>query len=94
MGNITRLKPAIVKILKKNGVVRAGIFGSFAKGKAKKNSDIDLLIQFKGQKSLLDLVGLQQELEEKFGRKFDLLTYKSINYLLKDSILGSEVRIL
>lgn len=94
MNSINRIKPSLVKILKKNGVVKAGVFGSFAKGKPKKSSDIDLLVKFKGRKSLLDLVGLQQELEEKFGKKFDLLTYNSISYLLKDAILKEEVRIL
>ena len=49
----------IAFILRKNGVVKAGIFGSYARGEAKKNSDIDILIKFKGSKSLFDLSGLK-----------------------------------
>ncbi len=81
-------------LLKQNGVVKAGIFGSYARGEQRKNSDVDMLIKFKGRKSLFDLVGLEQELEEVLGKKVDLLTYQSINYLIKDRILKEEIRIL
>ena len=60
---LKRIKKIIIPILKKNGVVKAGIFGSYAHGEAKKKSDVDILIQVRKKKfSLFDLVGLQQEL--------------------------------
>lgn len=68
----------------------AAIFGSFARGDAKKTSDVDILINFRGQKSLMDLVRLQFELEKKIGRKVDLLTYKAIHPLLKGIILNEQ----
>lgn len=78
-----------------NGVKRAAIFGSFARGEARKNSDIDLLIEFRGKKkSLLDLVDLKFKLEEKLGRKVDLVTYNSLHHLLRDRILAEQVIIL
>ena len=68
----------IVSILKKNGVTKAAIFGSYARGDAKKNSDIDILI--KPPTGIgLGFVGIKLELEEKLGRKVDLLTYNSIH---------------
>ncbi len=91
--NLMNFKKKAVPILKRNNVVRAGVFGSFARGEARKNSDIDILIEFHGRKSLLDLVGVKQELEETTKRKVDVLTYKSIHPLLKDIILKEEVRI-
>ncbi len=93
---INSLKKIIVPILKKNDVVEAGIFGSYARGEQKKGSDIDILIRYnkKKKKSLLDLVGLKQELEEKLKKNIDLLTYDSINPLLKKYILTDEVKIL
>lgn len=91
---LKKLKPKIVKILKENDVARAGIFGSYARGEAKKNSDIDILIKFKGRKSLFDLVGLEIELKKKLKKNVDLLTYNSINHLLKERILNDEVRII
>ena len=91
---IMNLKKKIIPILKRNNVVKAGIFGSFARGEAKKSSDIDILIEVKAKKfSLLDLIRLEMELEKKLKRKVDLLTYKSIHPLLKNRILSEEVRI-
>lgn len=87
-------KQKLVRILKNNNVAKAGLFGSQAKGTAKKNSDVDLLISFRGSKSLLDLIGLKQELEDSFKKKFDVITYKSIHPLLRDSILKEEVKII
>lgn len=80
--------------LKKNGVIKAGIFGSYVTGKARKESDIDLLVEFSGKKSLLDLAGLKIELENKLKKKVDILTYNSLHPLLKERILQEEKRIL
>jgi predicted nucleotidyltransferase len=83
-----------VPILKKNGVVKAGIFGSAARKKLKKTSDIDFLIKFKRGKSLLDLVRLKHRLEDKLKREVDLVTYGSIHPLLKERIMNEEIKIL
>ncbi|HLD80138.1 MAG TPA: nucleotidyltransferase family protein [Candidatus Nanoarchaeia archaeon] len=91
---VQRIAKIVVPILKKNDVVKAGIFGSYARGEAKKRSDVDMLIQFKGRKSYFDLVGLEQDLKDHLGKKVDLLTYKSVNPLLKKYIFKDEVRIL
>jgi len=92
---LRQFKKIVVPILKRNYVVKAGIFGSFARGEAKRKSDIDILIKVKAKKfSLLDLVGLELELEKILGRDVDLLTYKGINPLLKERILKEEVRII
>lgn len=65
----------------KAGVKRAAIFGSFARGDATEESDIDLLIEFKGkEKSLLDLAALKIKLEESLGRNVDLLIILYILY--------------
>lgn len=92
--DVGKIKEKILPILRRNGVSRAGIFGSYARGGQKKGSDIDLLVEFSERKSLFDLVGLKLDLEEKLNKKFDVLTYNSLNYLLKDQILKEEVRIL
>jgi predicted nucleotidyltransferase len=74
--------------------VRAGIFGSYARGEEKKRSDIDFLVKVTGNKSLLDIVKLQLVLEQSLGRKVDLLEYDEISPYLKKRILSEEVRIL
>ncbi len=91
--SISSIKRKIIPILKKNDVVKAGIFGSYATGEAKKNSDIDILIQ--PPKGIgLGFIGIKLELEEKLGKKVDLLTYRSVHPYLKKYILGGEVRII
>jgi len=91
---IDKYKDLILEILKKHDVKRASLFGSIVRKKMTNESDIDLLVEFFGDKSLLDLVRLQIELEEKLKRKFDVLTYNSIHPLLKDQILSEQVEIL
>lgn len=77
-------------ILKRQGVIRAAFFGSIARGEADKKSDVDLLVKLSGDKTLLDLVGLKLEIEEKLDRKVDILTYNGINRRLKDIILNEQ----
>jgi len=84
----------IVSILKRYDVKRASFFGSFARGEAKKDSDIDILVEFRGNKSLLDLVKLEMELEKVLKKKVDIITYNSIHPLLKDIISKDEKVIL
>ena len=92
VNEINKVKPKIVKILKEHKIKKAGIFGSYATGDQKKDSDIDILIEFNG--SLLVLVGIEMEIKKALRKKVDLLTYKGISPYLKDRILREEVRIL
>ncbi len=90
---IATIAKIIIPILKRRGIKRAGIFGSYARGEATKKSDVDILIQAPHGMGF-GFVGVQLELEEKLGKKVDLITYKSINPYLKKYILSDEVRIL
>jgi uncharacterized protein len=90
---LEKLKPKIIKILKKNGIKKAGIFGSYARGENKKGSDIDLLV-FPPKGMGLGFIGIQLELEDKLKKKVDLLSYRAIHPLLKERILRDEVRII
>jgi hypothetical protein len=90
---IKLLKKKIVPILKKNNVVKAGIFGSFARGEEKKNSDVDILIETSKPMGFA-FAGIQFKLEKKLGKKVDLLTYNSIHPFLKNRILLEEIKII
>ena len=90
---IKEIKKKIIKILKKNNVVRAGIFGSYATGEQKKNSDIDILVEF-SKPIGFGFAGIELELEKKLNKSVDLLTYKAIHPLLKKRILNEEIRII
>jgi len=91
---LQQIAKVAVPILKRNGVVKAGIFGSYARGEAKKKSDVDLLVKTKKNMGLLEFAGLKVKLEEKLHRKVDLVEYETIKPLIKKEILADEVRIL
>lgn len=90
---VKQIAKIVVPILKKNKVSKAAVFGSYARGDVKKTSDVDLLVQ-PPRGMGLQFVGLKLELEEKLGRKVDLLTYASISPYIKRHIMTDKVRIL
>jgi len=77
--NKEKLLRTIVEGLKKEGAVKIGLFGSYARGEQKRKSDIDILVKFAKPKSLLEFVGIEQELSEKTGKKIELLTEEFIS---------------
>ena len=81
----------IVRILKRCGARKIAIFGSYARGEEKPDSDVDVIVEFSGRKSLLDIVGIEQELSDELGNKVDLLTEKSISPYLIDRIRNEMV---
>jgi uncharacterized protein len=93
--SINQIKSKIKNILKKYKVTKAGIFGSYARGEQKKNSDIDILVEINNPNmSLLDFVGLKLDLEEVLDKKVDLVEYSTIKPLIKKHILNEEIRII
>jgi len=90
---LNKLKPKIIEILKKNHIKKAGIFGSYARGDFKKNSDIDILVE--PPKNIgFGFIGIEMDLEKSLNKKVDLITYKYISPYLRDKILKEEIRIL
>jgi predicted nucleotidyltransferase len=83
----------LIDVSRQNKVSMIGIFGSMARGEAKKKSDIDLLVRFSKRKSLLAVVRLECELSEALGRKVDLLTESAISPYLRERIL-KEMRVV
>ena len=59
----------LIEICSQNGVAEVGVFGSFARGEANEQSDIDLLVRFSSRKSLLDMVALERQLSAALGRQ-------------------------
>jgi predicted nucleotidyltransferase len=91
---IEEVKEKVVPILQRYGASRAGVFGSVARGKLHRRSDVDILVELGRDLSLLDVVGIQQELEDALGRRVDLVEYETIKPRIRERILAEEVRIL
>ncbi|GEM_PF-289553 len=91
----------IRRVLRKNDVKRAHLFGSYARGDAHRKSDVDLLIEFRGSKSLFDLSGLKIDLEDSLSLPVDVVTYRSLRqrllpYVKKDMkplLRGHEIHL-
>lgn len=92
--DIEIIKKKVIPVLKRHGATKAGLFGSLVHGQMRKRSDIDVLVDLPRNLSLIDVVGIQQEIEEVVGRKVDLVQYDAIKPLLKKYILSEEIRIL
>jgi len=90
---IQDIEKTVIEILSKHDAARIGIFGSWARGDADTESDLDVLVDFKKIKSLLTLVRIERELSEALGVKVDLLTEKSISPHLIDRI-RADLRII
>lgn len=84
-------REAILRLAASRGARNVRVFGSVARGEAREDSDIDLLIDVESGRSLLDVIGLWLDLQELLGRKVDLLTEGGVNRHLRDTIL-SEAR--
>ena len=91
---IEELAKRIVPILRDSGVVEASVFGSFIRGEAQPDSDLDLLVRYKENVSLFDVSGLKCELEKLLGSKVDLISKDYLKPRIKKRILQESVRIL
>jgi len=79
-------------IHQKFGVKRIGIFGSFARGEEREDSDLDVLVVFEeGQKTFDNYMDLKFYLEDLFGREVDLVTERALKPQLKDIIMKEVV---
>jgi len=90
---IEKITQAITPILKKHGIRRAGLFGSYVKNSMTPNSDVDILVELGSDFSLLDFVRVKLDLEDILKTKVDLVEYKAIKPRLKNKILSEEMRI-
>jgi predicted nucleotidyltransferase len=77
---------ALQEICRRNHVSKLSVFGSFARGEDRPDSDIDFLVEFSEPKGLFDLVELEGQLSDQLGRKVDLLTEQSVSPYIRDYI--------
>lgn len=78
--SIEQIQKLITPIAKKYGLKSVFLFGSYARGTATENSDVDLIIDTSGTeiKSLLGLAAVYCELEEALKKSIDLVTLSSL----------------
>ena len=86
--NLLTDREKIREICEQNGINFLALFGSFSRGEAGRESDIDLLVEFiDPNTSLFKHVAVEANLEKEFGIKVDLVTRRSLHPYLRDHIL-------
>jgi uncharacterized protein len=81
----------ILRITGKYGARNVRVFGSVARGGADAESDLDFLVELESGRSLLDLGGLQFELETLMGRPVDVVTDRGLKSRIRERVLQEAV---
>lgn len=90
---LDRCRTQLMRLAAAHKARKLSVFGSVARGEDRPDSDIDFLVEFEPNASLLDLIGLQQDIESLLGRRADVVTPDSVSPLLKERIIR-EARLL
>jgi len=77
----------ILRIAARYGARSVRVFGSAARGDSGPSSDVDFLVELEDGRSLFDLVGLQQDLQETLGRPVDVVEPEGLHWYIRDKIL-------
>ncbi|HEX9636036.1 MAG TPA: nucleotidyltransferase family protein [Acidobacteriota bacterium] len=81
----------ILRLAAKYGARNQRAFGSVARGEADEASDLDLLVELEPGRSLLDLGGLQFELEALLGCSVDVVTLRGLKRRIRDRVMREAV---
>lgn len=86
---------ALEKPLRERGITSLALFGSVVHGDARPGSDIDVLVDVdpKARFSLVDLVSVQNLLEERLGRRVDVVTRQGIEPTIRDRAFAEAERV-
>lgn len=87
LDHLNRHRDDLLALASRHRAIRVRIFGSVLRGDDHNESDIDLLVEFAPDASLLDLVGLQQDAEALLGRRVDIVTPDGVSPFLRQRIL-------
>ena len=85
------LKNRIISILVQHGIKKIMVFGSYLRDEATTKSDIDIIVEFPEDISLLDHIRIEYELSEKLDMKIDLLSQNGISPYMKEQIMKEVI---
>jgi uncharacterized protein len=85
---IERHREKILELAGRHGATQVRVFGSLARGEGTERSDLDLLVTLEEKRSLLDLVGLKQDIEELLHRSVDVVTEPALSPYIRDRVLA------
>lgn len=83
----------ILRVAAEHGAREVRIFGSAARGEADQESDIDFLVELEAGRSLLDLGGLQMDLESLLGGRVDVVTVRGLKARIRERVLREAISV-
>jgi len=81
----------ILDLAMRHGAQNVRVFGSLAHGEGREDSDLDLLVTLGEGRSLLDIIGLKQDLEDLVHRPVDVVTEQALSPYLRERVLSEAV---
>jgi predicted nucleotidyltransferase len=96
LNEIRRLVGKDRKALEASGVTALYVFGSFARGDFRPESDVDIIVDYDPETSfdLVDLVGVQQRLAARLDARVDVVTRKGLHRRIREKVLREAVRVM
>mgnify|MGYP000927974328 CR=1 FL=1 len=91
LNEIKSKKEQILAIARSYGADNLRVFGSFVNGTPDENSDLDLLVRMAPQNSLIERIGLMQELEKMLHIKVDVVNEKALDKNIKQQVLEQGI---
>lgn len=85
---IRQNRDAILGIARRHGARNVRVFGSLARGEARAESDIDLLVDMEPGRGLLEQASMLLELRRLLGREVDVATPEGLRERIRDRVLG------
>jgi uncharacterized protein len=84
---VERKREQILRICERHGAANVRVFGSVVRGEAGMDSDLDLLVELGGPRTLWWPGGIVAELEDLLGRRVDIVTEAALHPLIRDAVL-------
>lgn len=91
---VLRRRGLVRTLAKAHGARSVALFGSAARGEDRPGSDLDFVVELEPGRSLLDLIGLAEDLQELLGRKVDVVSRAGMKPRVRAEALRDAIRVV
>ena len=91
LGSILARRREILRLAASHGARNPRLFGSVARDAAGEGSDLDILVQLDGDRSLIDHIALVQDLEDLLDCRVDVVNETALEPTIRDRVLAEAV---
>ena len=81
----------ILEIAARHGAKNVRVFGSFAGGEPRPDSDVDILVELDPGRSLFDQIDLKHDLEDLLARRVEVAEPEGIHWYIRDRVLSEAI---